>query len=217
MKKRLLCIMVSAVLILNTGLTALAGEISVPAAENPGGIEEILESMGDQEGFSVIVEEMESEERETSVSEETGISQEDEWIAPEDMESEAFLPENGETQSEETEIRSEEETFLQDTEVQTEEEEFVETEVSAESEVTEEGTLDKKDDGAAKSGTCGSNLKWKISGTKLTITGKGEMTNWSRGCDSSYPGWYDYRASITEISIHTSMVPFPVPSISTQK
>ena len=63
MKKRLLCIMVSAVLILNTGLTALAGEISVPAAENPGRIEEILERMGDQEGFSVIVEEMESEER----------------------------------------------------------------------------------------------------------------------------------------------------------
>ena len=120
MKKRLLCIMVSAVLILNTGLTALAGEISVPAAENPGGIEEILESMGDQEGFSVIVEEMESEEGETSVSEETGISQEDEWTVPEDMESEAFVPENDETQSEETELRSEEETFLQDTEVQTE-------------------------------------------------------------------------------------------------
>ena len=31
--------------------------------------------------------------------------------------------------------------------------------------------------------------------------GKGEMSNWARGCSSSYPGWYDYAASITEVSI----------------
>ena len=50
---------------------------------------------------------------------------------------------------------------------------------------------------AASSGTCGNNLKWSVSGTKLTITGTGDM-DWGY---SSYSPWDDYKSSITSISI----------------
>lgn len=54
---------------------------------------------------------------------------------------------------------------------------------------------------APTSGTCGDNLTWifdESTGT-LTISGTGEMTNWSS--PSYIPPWYDYRLSINHISI----------------
>jgi len=54
---------------------------------------------------------------------------------------------------------------------------------------------------AASSGNCGSNLKWSVSGTKLTITGKGEM-NWG---SSSIAPWDEYDDTIQSISIGSNV------------
>lgn len=54
---------------------------------------------------------------------------------------------------------------------------------------------------APTSGTCGDNLTWTFDEAtgELTISGTGEMTNWSS--PSYIPPWYDYRLSIKHISI----------------
>ena len=49
------------------------------------------------------------------------------------------------------------------------------------------------------SGTCGSNLTWSICDSVLTISGTGEMTNWSN-TSSSVP-WYGYRNEIKHVVI----------------
>lgn len=49
------------------------------------------------------------------------------------------------------------------------------------------------------SGTCGSNLTWSICDSVLTISGTGEMTNWSN-TTSSVP-WYGYRNEIKHVVI----------------
>ena len=53
---------------------------------------------------------------------------------------------------------------------------------------------------ADQSGACGDNLTWTLNETTytLTISGMGEMTNYSSG--SATP-WYSYRSSITSVSI----------------
>lgn len=49
---------------------------------------------------------------------------------------------------------------------------------------------------AAESGTCGENLKWSFSGGTLTISGKGEMKNYS---EADKAPWYDFREEITAV------------------
>ncbi len=54
----------------------------------------------------------------------------------------------------------------------------------------------------AESGTCGDNLTWDLTDGVLTISGTGDMTNYSY--DSDAP-WYSSRASIKEVSIGNSV------------
>ena len=53
---------------------------------------------------------------------------------------------------------------------------------------------------AATSGTCGTNLRWSYNSSTytLTITGSGEMTNWSIYFDVP---WYSYCSSIKSVSL----------------
>lgn len=51
---------------------------------------------------------------------------------------------------------------------------------------------------AATSGTCGDNLSWKLTDNVLTISGSGDMKNFS---SSSGAPWYDSRTKIKEIEI----------------
>ncbi len=57
LKKRLLCMVLSALLALNTGLTALASEEALPGLETPGGAGDILEAFEGMEGLEVSIEE----------------------------------------------------------------------------------------------------------------------------------------------------------------
>ena len=52
--------------------------------------------------------------------------------------------------------------------------------------------------GAADSGKCGENLTWALNGGKLTVTGKGDMDNYT---EFNMPPWYEKAASITSIVI----------------
>ena len=52
------------------------------------------------------------------------------------------------------------------------------------------------------SGTCG-DLDWELEDGVLTISGTGQMTNYS---SSSHPSWYDYRTSITTVVIGSGAV-----------
>ena len=54
----------------------------------------------------------------------------------------------------------------------------------------------EEDEIMAYSGTCGDNLTWTLENGVLTISGSGNMTNWSW---NSFAPWYDYRESITVI------------------
>lgn len=51
---------------------------------------------------------------------------------------------------------------------------------------------------APTEGTCGENASWKLEGGTLTISGTGEMKNYS---DNTYGPWYESRSSITEVVI----------------
>lgn len=56
---------------------------------------------------------------------------------------------------------------------------------------------------SAESGTCGTNLTWNLdSEGTLTISGEGEMTNWS---SSIYVPWYSYRKSIKNVVIENGV------------
>ena len=50
-------------------------------------------------------------------------------------------------------------------------------------------------------GACGTNIQWSLSSGVLSITGSGEMTNYSSSYSYSYPPWYSSRESITEVMI----------------
>ena len=54
----------------------------------------------------------------------------------------------------------------------------------------------------AASGTCGDNLTWDLTNGVLTISGSGDMTNWSSSSDVP---WYSYRANIKSIAIGNSV------------
>lgn len=49
---------------------------------------------------------------------------------------------------------------------------------------------------AAKSGKCGDKLEWSFSGGTLTITGRGEMTNYT---EANKAPWYDFADEITTL------------------
>lgn len=71
---------------------------------------------------------------------------------------------------------------------------------------TEEETLDAQS--RTYSGYCGSNVKWSLSGTTLTISGSGKMWNWS--CyDDKCPPWDEdnlgYYTDITKIVIKSGV------------
>ena len=51
---------------------------------------------------------------------------------------------------------------------------------------------------AANSGTCGDGVEWSLTGGHLTISGKGNMTNFK---DDNMAPWYGSSASITKVSI----------------
>lgn len=55
---------------------------------------------------------------------------------------------------------------------------------------------------AAEQGTCGKNLKWSYSAGTLTITGKGEMQNYS---EESLPPWYHLRENISSVRLSNSV------------
>lgn len=55
---------------------------------------------------------------------------------------------------------------------------------------------------AETSGTCGTSLRWSISGTTLTITGSGAMTNYS---SPSYQPWNSYAATIKVLVLPDTM------------
>ena len=54
----------------------------------------------------------------------------------------------------------------------------------------------------AESGTCGTYLKWDLTDGVLTISGTGNMTNWS---SSSNVPWYSYLENITSVTIGNSV------------
>ena len=51
---------------------------------------------------------------------------------------------------------------------------------------------------AVESGSCGEKLSWTLNGGKLTITGTGDMYNYS---DDNMPPWYEKASSITSVII----------------
>ena len=53
----------------------------------------------------------------------------------------------------------------------------------------------------AQSGTCGDNLTWTLDNDTLTISGTGDMTNFSYG----NPPWKGYRSSITTVIINSGV------------
>jgi len=57
---------------------------------------------------------------------------------------------------------------------------------------------------AQTSGTCGENLTWTLQNNVLTISGTGEMTNWSEGA-SHYAPWYSQRDYILSAIIGDSV------------
>ena len=50
--------------------------------------------------------------------------------------------------------------------------------------------------------SCGENASWEISGTELTITGTGPITDWT---DENKAPWYDQRENITSVSIESGI------------
>lgn len=53
----------------------------------------------------------------------------------------------------------------------------------------------------SSTGTCGPNLTWKLVDGVLTISGTGDMYDWSRFNSSYYTPWYDIKDSIKEIVV----------------
>ena len=51
---------------------------------------------------------------------------------------------------------------------------------------------------AAADGTCGNDLRWTLNGGRVTVTGTGDMANYS---DQNMPPWYDHADEITNVII----------------
>ena len=63
---------------------------------------------------------------------------------------------------------------------------------------------EEPDQVGATSGTCGANLIWKLEGDTLTISGTGEMSNYSYEEEDS-PGYYENRKSIKQVIIESGV------------
>ena len=182
LKKRLLCMVLSVLLALNMGLTALASEEALPGPETSGGAGDIWEAFDGIEGLEVSVEEEPEgeagiEERAESLGEAESFRNETEQFTGSPERAEAFEDEEELTESQGQTQVSEDETErltgnpqsdvqIPETEISEKEtEDYREADSEPEEKVTAEGMLNQKA-APAQSGTCGTKLKWKITGTK---------------------------------------------------
>lgn len=102
----------------------------------------------------------------------------------------------------EDELISLEDELLPQDELQEEAEAVEKPEESEEEEIlTDAGELE--DPEAVGAGNCGPSVTWSLSAGKLTISGTGEMYNYSYfdGVDANTPPWYNDRNSIKEVEI----------------
>ncbi|MCD8353641.1 MAG: leucine-rich repeat domain-containing protein, partial [Clostridiales bacterium] len=124
--------------------------------------------------------------------------------AEEEVSAEVVTEDTEEVAVEETEEPSEGEAEAEEPVVESAE---AAAEVSA-AEVEEEEPAEDEGDAvvsaqAASSGTCGANLTWTYSSGTLTISGTGDMTDWSSS--SNVPWYSSYHTSITQVVIKSGV------------
>ena len=176
--------------------TETAGEVLGETVQAPDTAAETVESGGSidiQDESAVVPETFEEEE---AISEDLFADEAASYET--ELSEDELLPDDG--------VISLEEELLPQDELTEDEEEAEETGNEEEELLTDADELEDPE-AVGAGGKCGSTVNWSLSAGKLTISGTGEMYNYSYfdGVGANTPPWYDDRSSIKEVEIKSGV------------